>query len=314
MAFKRSRSRRPKKLTKAIARKKPRAARYALAKKVDSLAKAVRKNTSARFGSLQMSQQVTSGWLAITGNSPAIFCVDQFNTCLDSQTPSALNCTPIYQVSPTLPAGVIGRPVWFEPYNWNFRYTPANFDGWQGSRVDATDTGKYQATSGSYEFTFACNPSGDDTRFMLTFVKIRKTKNQNAPAENLLSVLHQARNLLLWNRLAPMEFKIVKQQSFYLNSYTTSSNSGTGPRTTRAHKYIKLNKVVRQQDTHGAVVTHTDPMPENAWDVDTGQRDFYAPLYCIISTNLHDSAEIEEASVRIQRTVRWKDQIGAAFN
>lgn len=306
-----------KKATKAVARKKPRAARFALAKRIDSLAVAVKKNTRRALGDMQLSQQVfvpsDPDTFNIGRHYPVLFCMDEFQTALDSQTPSAANCTTAYQLTP---AGVLQAIGLFRNFNWNNTSMPVNYDGWGGCRTDQCgDSGKYYASSATYEWTFRSQAQGDDTRIKLTYFKVKKEYTKLLPVIDLVSILTQGKNLLNGNHLSPVYFKILGEKNFYLNNasdvgMTGTRTLGSGPRTRKHKCYHKFNKMVRQSKT---LPGPGDASPPAGYKLETGQRSFFDPIFCMVSCNEDVTANPNKVTFDLNRVCRWRDTIGSAF-
>ena len=296
-------------MVKKVSTKRPKAARYALAKRVDQLSKAVKANTRARYGELQMSNQVLSNGVVPIASHPLVFCLDEFHVARHPVTATAGNSASVYQLN-TL--GTLTSAAHFQNYNHDGSIIAAQYDGWLGLRADTQDSGKYLATSASYTFRLVANPSLDDTRVQLTFFRLKKTNYQNRPQMTLEMMLQSGKHLLNGNRLSPTIYNILFTKSFYFNNTASTTVRGTGPRSRRWSHYFKMNKLVKQNVTQPA--SQGTVTPDGAWKVETGQRDVYSPIYCMI--NCDDQTAVppsDKIQIDITRVVRWKDPEGSAF-
>ena len=321
-AYKRSRvyrrTRRTRNSTvKKVARSKPRAARYTLAKKVDSLSRQVQRNKLRLWGELQRSRQILNSatFPQIYDQYPLLFTVTQMNVTKDGVSPNSNDSTRIYQRDTTGTTTNVMVAAYFKAFNDNNSLINADHDFNKHARQNQPNGGQMYASWSSMKFTFKGSPNASDKRIKIQFFKIKPVKT-DSPDTTIDCLLGGLQRMCTGNVFNKAYFDVLYTRHVYLNAMSAATSGagsrGSGPRSIQVNVFMRHNKLIVQKNINPELDTQPPPVGP-AWDPFVAGpygSDRYSHTYCLISCDDPLVDDHSGVKVNIERSCAWRDSTG----
>lgn len=287
----------------------------------------VRLNELDKHGQIQTNKQLSEiptttppypqATMDVRQRYPILFNVNNFASQPADlpMSATALRC-PIFQMNGPAGSAVVTQVADFRRSNYLGVSAPIDAlkaSLWAPKNLDIPDTGKYYAQSSHYKITVTCKAR---VRINIMFFTQRPS---SFPTSNLA-----ARNLILpealdglgfmgsGNNLPRSGFKIYKKYEKLMDP-TTNQSSGINT----FYFNFKHDRLINQFATKPATADTDLPTPLTGWNFEN--IPITQPLWCLISSTMLGSpyepppAPANEVPVlcAVQRTVKWRDHIGA---
>lgn len=292
---------------------------------IASLLKRVRLNELDKHGCIQTNKQLIeipvftppypSNAPDVRQQYPILFNVNNFASQPSDAVMSttAFRC-PIFQMIGASPVAVVGEIADFKRVNY-YGVGPTidtiKTSLWAPKNLDIPDTGKYYAQSSHYKMTVECKGR---VRVSFTFFT---QKPDSFPTSSLAS-----RNLILPEALDGLGFMVSGNQlpraGFKIwKKYEKLMDSGTNQTSTSNTFYFNFNhnRLINQFTTKPATADTDLPTPLTGWNFNNVP--ITQPLWCLVSSSMEGNPGLPPSQgdtpvlVKIQRTVKWRDPIGA---